>query len=63
VRLDAPRLHRGLSSYRRGAVTLPRTQSFPSRSAASMGEKIQYRMTKSGTPRQSAEFPNMAKKF
>jgi len=28
-----------------------------------MGEKIQHRMTKSGTPRQSAEIPNMAKKF
>jgi len=28
-----------------------------------MGEKIQHRMTKSGMPRQSAEIPNMAKKF
>jgi hypothetical protein len=45
---------------RRGAITLP--QSPPSRPAASMGEKIQHRMTKSRMPRQSAEFPNMAKK-
>jgi hypothetical protein len=47
--------------YRRGAITLP--QSFPCRPVASMGEKIQHRMTKSRMPRQSAEFPNMAKKF
>jgi hypothetical protein len=47
--------------YRRGAITRP--QSLPSRLVASMGEKIQHRMTKSRLPRQSADFANMAKKF
>jgi len=62
-RLDTPRSHRGLSLQLARRDNAAANSIVPVFSAASMGEKIQHRMTKSRMPRQSAEFPNMAKKF